>query len=90
MDQDSALLTDTVQAYARALSLTRQRHDAGISAGLDVAQAETQLDAARSSLAQILAQRAIMEHAIAALLGVSPSNFSLAPAIVVIKLPQMT
>jgi len=89
MDQDSALLTDTVQAYARALSLTRQRHDAGISAGLDVAQAETQLDAARSSLAQILAQRAIMEHAIAALLGVSPSNFSLAPAIVVIKLPQI-
>jgi NodT family efflux transporter outer membrane factor (OMF) lipoprotein len=30
-----------------------------------------------------------MEHAIAALLGVSPSNFSLAPAIVVIKLPQI-
>jgi NodT family efflux transporter outer membrane factor (OMF) lipoprotein len=89
MDQDSALLGDTVQAYTRALSLTRQRHDAGISAGLDVAQAETQLDAARSQLAQIQAQRAIMEHAIAALLGVSPSSFSLAPAIVVIKLPQI-
>lgn len=89
MDQDSALLADTVHAYARALSLTRQRHDAGISAGLDVAQAETQLDATRSQLAQIQAQRAIMEHAIAALLGVSPSSFSLAPAIVVIKLPQI-
>jgi len=89
MDQDSALLSDTVQAYARALSLTKQRHDAGISAGLDVAQAETQLDAARSQLAQILAQRAVMEHAIAALLGVSPSSFSLAPAIVAIKLPQI-
>jgi len=89
MDQDSALLSDTVQAYARALSLTKQRHDAGISAGLDVAQAETQLDAARSQLAQVLAQRAVMEHAIAALLGVSPSSFSLAPAIVAIKLPQI-
>jgi NodT family efflux transporter outer membrane factor (OMF) lipoprotein len=89
MDQDDAILADTVQVYTRALNLTRQRHDAGISAGLDVAQAETQLDGARSQLAQTQAQRAIMEHAIAALLGVSPSAFSLAPAIVAIKLPQI-
>ncbi len=89
MDQDSALLADSVEAYTRALGLTRQRHDAGISAGLDVSQAETQLEVARSQLAQIQAQRAIMEHAIAALLGVSPSSFSIAPAIVVVKLPPI-
>ncbi len=89
LDRDGALLEDTVKAYARASSLTRQRHDAGIAAGLDVAQAETQLAATRSQQAQILAQRALMEHAIAALLGVSASSFSIAPALVVVKLPQI-
>jgi NodT family efflux transporter outer membrane factor (OMF) lipoprotein len=89
MDADSAILDATVTADARALSLTQQRHTAGIAAGLDVAQAETQLDTARSQAAQVLAQRAVMEHAIAALLGESPSTFSIKPEIVAIKLPQI-
>jgi NodT family efflux transporter outer membrane factor (OMF) lipoprotein len=89
LDREGAILDDTVKAYARARGLTQQRHDAGISAGLDVAQADTQLDAARSQAAQILAERAQMEHAIAALIGVSASTFSIAPAIVDIKLPQL-
>jgi NodT family efflux transporter outer membrane factor (OMF) lipoprotein len=89
LDRDSKILDDTVIAYARALSLTEQRHGAGISAGLDVSQAQTQLDAARSQVAQTLAQRALMEHAIAALLGVSASTFSIEPAVIDIKLPQV-
>ena len=44
LDRESAILDDTVKAYERALSITEQRHDAGIAAGLDVAQAR---DAAR-------------------------------------------
>ena len=89
LDRDSAILDETVTAYARALSLTEQRHNAGIAPGLDVSQAQTQLDAARSQAAQTLAQRALMEHAIAALLGVSASTFSIKPEIVDIKLPQI-
>jgi NodT family efflux transporter outer membrane factor (OMF) lipoprotein len=89
LDREDGILDDTVKAYDRALTLTEQRHGAGIAAGLDVAQAQTQLDAARSEAAQVLAQRALMEHAIAALLGVSASTFSIAPAIVDIKLPQV-
>jgi len=88
LDRDSAILDDTVQNFTRALELTVQRHDAGIAPGLDVAQAQTQLNAARSQAAQTLAQRALMEHAIAALLGVSASTFSLEPQIVAIELPQ--
>jgi NodT family efflux transporter outer membrane factor (OMF) lipoprotein len=88
-DRDSAILGETVTAYMRALSLTEQRHDAGIAPGLDVSQAQTQLDAARSQAAQTLAQRALMEHAIAALLGVSASTFSIKPQIVAITLPQI-
>jgi NodT family efflux transporter outer membrane factor (OMF) lipoprotein len=78
-----------VQAYARALGLTVQRHDAGIAPGLDVAQAQTQLNAARSQVEQTLAQRALMEHAIAALLGVSASTFSIKPQLVDLKVPQI-
>jgi len=88
-DRDSAILEQTVQAYSRALGLTQQRHDAGIAPGLDVAQAQTQLNAARSQAAQTLAQRALMEHAIAALLGISASTFSIKPQIVDITLPQI-
>jgi NodT family efflux transporter outer membrane factor (OMF) lipoprotein len=89
LDRDAAILDDTVKAFARALTLTEQRHDAGISPGLDVAQAQTQLNAARSQAAQTLAQRALMEHAIAALLGVSASTFSIKADIVDINLPHI-
>ena len=89
LDRESRILDESVEAYARALSLTQQRHDAGIAPGLDVSQAQTQLDATRSQAAQTLAQRALMEHAIAALLGVSASTFSIKPAIVAIDLPQV-
>src|ERR1700691_3711018 len=89
LDRNSAILDETVKAYARALSLTEQRHDAGIAPGLDVTQAQTQLDAARSQTAQTLAQRALMEHAIAALLGVSASTFSIDTEIVAIEVPHI-
>jgi NodT family efflux transporter outer membrane factor (OMF) lipoprotein len=89
LDRNSEILDETVKAYARALTLTAQRHDAGIAPGLDVSQAQTQLDAARSQVEQTLAQRALMEHAIAALLGVSASTFSIKPQIVDIPLPQI-
>src|SRR5882757_8015768 len=89
LDRDSSILDETVKAYMRAVGLTQQRHDAGIAPGLDVSQAQTQLNAARSQSAQTLAQRALMEHAIAALLGVSASTFSIKAEIVDIKLPQI-
>jgi NodT family efflux transporter outer membrane factor (OMF) lipoprotein len=89
LDRDSKILVETVEAYTRALLLTEQRHGAGIAPGLDVSQAQTQLDAARAQAAQTLAERALMEHAIAALLGVSASTFSIKPQIVDIALPQI-
>jgi NodT family efflux transporter outer membrane factor (OMF) lipoprotein len=89
LDRTGKILDDTVKAYEHALTITEQRHGVGIAAGLDVSQAQTQLDAARSQAAQTLAQRAMTEHAIAALLGVSASTFTIEPAIVDITLPRI-
>jgi NodT family efflux transporter outer membrane factor (OMF) lipoprotein len=89
LDRANQILDEAVKAYTRALDLTEQRHGAGIAPGLDVSQAQTQLDAARSQAAQTLAQRALMEHAIAALLGVSAATFSINPQIVDVALPQI-
>ncbi|MDD5175871.1 MAG: efflux transporter outer membrane subunit [Sterolibacterium sp.] len=88
-DRAVALLNDTAAAYAKALELTMTRHDAGIASGLDVARAQTQLDSSRSQAEQALAQRALLEHAIAALVGESASSFTLEPRLVDIMLPQV-
>src|SRR6202789_55925 len=89
LDRTRKTLDDTAATDSRALVLTEQRHGAGIAPGLDVSQAQTQLDTARSQAAQTLAQRALMEHAIAALLGVSASTFSIQPQIVDVTLPRI-
>jgi NodT family efflux transporter outer membrane factor (OMF) lipoprotein len=88
-DQQIALLRDTVVAYRKTLELTNVRHEGGIAAGLEVALARTQYETAQSLVEQSLAQRALAEHAIAALLGVSVSQFSIAPHTDEIAMPAI-
>ena len=89
LDRQVATLNETVKAYESALELTQTRHDGGIASGLDVARAQTQLGTSRSLAAQTLALRAVAEHAIAALVGESASEFSIPPKLAQIELPQV-
>lgn len=77
-DREIALLDETVQAYTRAVELTDRRHQFGLASGLDLARAQAQVEATRSQLKQAKARRAVLEHAIAALVGESASTFSIA------------
>ena len=76
-EAQQSLLERSVQAYQRALDLTHVRRLGGVAALGEELQAQTQLTNAQSQLAEAIAQRALLEHAIAVLLGVSPSTFSI-------------
>ncbi|WP_157217501.1 efflux transporter outer membrane subunit [Flavisphingomonas formosensis] len=80
IEAQQLILADTISAYERALTITTNRYNSGVVARVDVLQAETQLRTARASAADLVRQRAIFEHAIAVLVGESPSTFSIAPA----------
>jgi NodT family efflux transporter outer membrane factor (OMF) lipoprotein len=71
------LFNDTVRAYRESLDLTKVRYQTGIASDEDVAQAETQLETAEAQATNLEIQRAQFEHAVAVLIGKSPSAFSI-------------
>ncbi len=80
LDAEAKLFADTVEAYKRALSLTKTLAQGQIGAPADEERANAQLEFARAALFDVLARRALLEHAIATLVGKPASSFSLAPA----------
>ncbi|HEX4152116.1 MAG TPA: efflux transporter outer membrane subunit [Steroidobacteraceae bacterium] len=77
-DAEVKLLDETVQAYQKSFDLETQLFQGGAAALADVAQAQAQLDNACTQDSDVRLQRAQAEHAIAVLMGESPSTFSLA------------
>jgi NodT family efflux transporter outer membrane factor (OMF) lipoprotein len=74
-DTQQQLLDTTVADYVKALQLTQNLYNGGAAALTDVAQAQAQLETARTQAADIGLQRAQTEHAIAVLVGQNPSVF---------------
>ena len=88
-DQSKRVLEETVQGYQRTLELTQNRYKAGVVARVDVVQAEVQLKSAQANLIDIDVERARLEHAIALVLGVPPSQFSLAASTAEMRMPAI-
>jgi outer membrane protein, multidrug efflux system len=79
LDAQDAVYRDSIQTYGLAVQITRMRQAGAIAAGLDVSRAQNQLYATQAADTDLRARRAVLEHAIAVLVGVSPSAFQIAP-----------
>ncbi len=80
LDAEQKLFDDTVDAYQRSYQLTLNQYAAGVAAKSDVIQAQTQLKSAQAQALDNGVSRAQLEHAIALLVGKTPSTFSLPKA----------
>jgi NodT family efflux transporter outer membrane factor (OMF) lipoprotein len=83
------LLTDTVKADTETLRITQNQYKAGTAAPSDVAQAETELAAARAQLIAAGVQRQSFEHAIAVLTGVPPAALTIPPGSLAKDVPNV-
>jgi len=81
LDVEAGLLHDTVKAYAKALQLVQNRLAGKIASELDVTRAQTQLSFAQAQVSDVAARRALLEHAIAVLVGVLPSELTIPPVV---------
>ncbi len=76
-DEQRRILETTVADYQANLHLVQTLFDNGLDSDEDVASAETQLDTAMAQATDVGVARAQYEHAIAVLIGVPPSKFSI-------------
>ena len=89
LDTDQKLLDDTVVSYRRSYDLTVSRLKGGIATESDVSLADTQLQSTISQSIDVGVARAQYEHAIATLIGIPASSFSLPPNPLNLALPQL-
>jgi NodT family efflux transporter outer membrane factor (OMF) lipoprotein len=78
-DAQQSLLDRTVTDYTRALELTQNLYKGGAVPLADVAQAQAQLETARTQAEDVRLRRAQTEHAIAVLVDQQASRFHLDP-----------
>ena len=89
LDTQKQLLDSTVASDADYLVLTERRLEGGVATDVDVAQAQTQLETVRAQDIDVGVARAQYEHAIATLIGVSASSFSLPAMPLNLALPDI-
>lgn len=89
LDQQRAVLADTIRNYQQALELTTTLYRAGLDSDEDVAQAKTQLDTTTAQATDLSVTRAQYEHAIATLIGKPASEFSLSVGTFTPKPPEV-
>jgi NodT family efflux transporter outer membrane factor (OMF) lipoprotein len=89
LDADAKLLADTVTAYQKALDLTEILFKGKIASNVDVSRAQTQLSLARAQVSDLAGRRALLEHAIATLVGQPVASFSIAAKVLPFVLPDV-
>ena len=88
-DDRKRLYEETVAAYARSMQIVQNQVDAGIVSRVDLAQAQAQYEQTRAQLINEGINRALLEHAIALLVGRAPSEIGIAPARTQLTVPTV-
>ncbi len=79
LDSQDAVYRQAIGFYRKAVEITTLRLQGKIASALDVARAESQLDATEALESGVSGQRAVLQHAIAVLAGQNPSTFRVEP-----------
>jgi NodT family efflux transporter outer membrane factor (OMF) lipoprotein len=89
------IFDETVEADKKSVDLSRARYETGVDDEISLVQAENALQTAESEGTNLGIARAQFEHAIAVLIGASPSSFSLpvkplsaAPPVIPVGVPS--
>lgn len=78
-DAQISVYNDSIRYFSVAVDITRLRQGGAIGAGLDVSRSEAQYQAALAARDKLMAQRQVLEHAIAVLLNTVPAGFDIPP-----------
>ena len=89
------IFDETIEADKKSVELTRARYETGVDDQISLVQAQNALESAESSGTNLGIARAQFEHAIAVLIGTTPSSFSIpvkplnaAPPVIPVGVPS--
>jgi NodT family efflux transporter outer membrane factor (OMF) lipoprotein len=88
-DEAARVYDKEVAAYTRSLEVFENQYRSGNAARSAVLTAQTLLQTAQANQTDLIRQRALMEHAIAVLVGVPPADLTIAPVAWNMKLPDI-
>lgn len=89
LDEQRAVLQDTLKSRQEALDIQKTKTDAGLTDGLATSSARTELELARNDLANVERQRGAAEHALAVLCGTRPADFAMTESLGQRPLPNI-
>ena len=89
VDAEIRLLNSTVADLEGQLDLAQRRLNGGVATGVDVAQAQTQLDTVRAQLVDLGEARSHYEHAVGTIADYKLPSFSIPPSPLDLPLPKV-
>lgn len=89
LDAEIDVIAHAVKDYQDGVQITVNRYQGQIASGLEISEAKTVLEQAQAQESDVRASRALVEHAIASLVGQPASQFTLKPVVAPIALPSI-
>ncbi len=87
LDRQAEVLNNALAVYTQADAVTHRRFAGGIATGIDIGASGAQLAGAQAQIADVRNGRALLEHAIASLVGATPASFAIPASKGTLSLP---